>query len=132
MVLGEFFILPVTGYDMTKVKKNIPEFEKIKQGVSKRKSKTTSEVLEEFIYAFSSVNNRNLASNEDFKYEKVCLIIANFEKSPIKIYNSDADLIADGLLPNNTTASINDLSFNNFISGLLATYTERFGIGSFN
>ncbi len=132
MVLGELFILPVTGYDMTEVKKNNPKFEDRKFQVLNNRSKTTAEVIEEFIYAFSSVNNRNLALNEDYKYERVCLLIADFTKTPIKVYYTDADLIADNLLPNNTTASMASLGFNSFISDLLAIYSTRFGVGKFN
>jgi len=132
MVLGEFFILPVTGYDMAKVIKKNPKFEDIKAQVATGNLKSTAKVLEEFIYAFASVNNRNQALSEDFKYERVCLLIADFTKTPIKVYNTNAELIADNLLPNNTTASMNGLAFPNFIADLLAVYTTRFGAGSFN
>ena len=132
MVLGEFFILPVTGYDMTKVIKKNPQFEDIKAQLPDENSKSTAKVLEEFIYAFTSVNNRNIDLSEDYKYERVCLLIVDFTKTPIKIYNTNAELIADNLLPNNTTASMNGLAFPNFIADLLAVYSTRFGIGSFN
>ena len=132
MVLGEFFILPVTGYDMTRVIKKDPKFEEVKTQGPNGNIKSTAKVIEEFIYTFASVNSRNLALSEDFKYERVCLLIADFTKTPIKVYNTNADLFADNLLPNDTTASMNGLSFTNFIADLLAIYNTRFGAGSFN
>lgn len=132
LVMGEFYIIPTTGYDSDKVKKFQPDF--CPKVITKRssKAKTTAEVLEEYILAFDSVNNRVLKNQEDYKYEKVCLLIVDFTTTPYKIYDSSADLIADGLLPQNSTAKLDNLSYKNFIKDLLKIYEERFGKGKFS
>lgn len=132
MVLGELFILPVTGFNMDEVKKGIPAFEKIKYASNNSsRSKSTPEVIEGYINAFNFLNNRNYRKGEEYKYERVCLLIADFSKKPIKIYKTKKDLIDSKLLPKNSKCSYNDLNFSGFIKDLLKTYETRFGKGKF-
>lgn len=130
LVMGEFYIIPTTGYDSDKVKEKNPAF-CAKVTEKRGKAKTTAEVLEEYILAFDSVNGRNIANDEAYKYEKVCLLIIDFNVTPYKVYNSSAELMADGLLPKNTIANYDNLSFTSFVPGLLKIYEERFGTGKF-
>lgn len=132
MVLGELFILPITGLKMNEVKKNNPVYEPIIKTKKKKNSKTTAESIETVINTYSSINNRNIASDEDYKYERLCLILADFSQTPVKIYKTTAELIADNLLPNGSTATLNGLEFDTFISDLLNIYSTRFGTGKFN
>lgn len=130
MVLGELFVLPVTGFNMAEVKKNNPVFEKIKYEKTGR-TKTTAETLENYINSFSFLNERNYRRGEDYKYERVCLLIADFSRRPIKIYHTKRELIADGILPKNSKCAFNKLRFSTFVGDLLRIYDARFGKGKF-
>lgn len=131
LVMGEFYIIPTTGYDFEQVKLNKPKF--CSKIVVKRnpKAKTTAEVIEEYILAFQSVNNRNSKKQEHYKYEKVCLLIVDFTTNPIKIYQSNKQLKQDKLLPKGSIANLDELSFKTFIKDLLKIYAIRFGTGKF-
>ena len=131
MVLGEFFILPITGFDMDEVKKNNAAYEKIIKTKANSRSKTTAESIEKTINTYASINNRNLANGEEYKYERLCLILADFSQTPVKIYKNDADLKADNLLPANSTATMNGLGFDTFMTDLMNIYSTRFGTGKF-
>lgn len=132
MVLGELFILPITGFDMNKVKSNQPVFEKIQTVKKNNNSKLTSDAIEETIHIFNSLNNRNPNIDEAYKYERVCLILADFSQRPVKIYTDENQLKADNLLAHNSTASLAGINFQNFIPDLLNIYSARFGTGTFN
>lgn len=129
IVVGEFYIIPLTGFNMKAVKQNRPEFEPIIITPKNKISKTTAKVLEQYILAFQTVNRRNMAAGEEYKYERVCLLIADFSKNPIKIYSTDAELQADGLLPAGSLATMSGLSFEYFIRDLIQTHNDRFGTG---
>jgi hypothetical protein len=131
MVLGELFILPIKGFDMTQVKKKNPVFEQIIITKKKANSKTTAEATEECINTYSALNKRDLTKDESYKYERVCLILADFSTNPVKIYKNDADLKADNLLPIDSTATLNGLEFDTFISDLLEIYQTRFPTNTF-
>ena len=61
----------------------------------------------------------------------MCLLIVDFNRQQPKIYNTNAELIADNLLPANTTASIDNMNFPTFAKGLIQIYEQRFGSGRF-
>lgn len=129
MVLGELFILPITGFDMDKVKQKKPDFEPIQTVKKKSNSKLTSDAIEETINIFNSLNNRDIAIDEGYKYERVCLVLADFSKNPVKIYTDESQLKADNLLPSSSTVSLSKINFQNFITDLLQIYSTRFGTG---
>lgn len=131
LVMGEFYIIPTTGYDFEQVKLNKPKFCSkivVKRG---KKAKTTAEVIEEYILAFQSVNKRNAKKQEHYKYEKVCLLIVDFTAKPIKIYQTNQQLKRDKLLPKGSIADLSELSFKTFVKDLLKVYATRFGTGRF-
>jgi hypothetical protein len=131
MVLGEFFILPITGLNLDEVKKKNLEFMPIKTTKATSRSKTTAESIEKTLNTYSAINNRDITKGEEYKYERLCLILADFSQSPVKIYKNDADLIADNLLPSGSTATLSGLGYDSFISDLMAIYETRFGSGKF-
>ena len=131
MVLGEFFILPITGFNMEEVKKQNPVYETVITTKANRRSKTTAESIEKTINTYASINNRDISKGEEYKYERLCLILADFSQNPVKIYRNDADLIADNLLPPHSTATLNGLGYDSFISDLMNIYSARFGTGKF-
>ena len=122
MVLGEFYMIPVFEYDDILAKNNIVGF---------KRNNNISKHLEKYIYSFKAVNGRSNTVGEEYKYERVCLLIVDFSRRKPKIYNTNAELIADNLLPANTTASLDSISFPNFAKELLTIYEQRFGVGRF-
>jgi hypothetical protein len=127
LVMGELYIIPVTGFDMAAVKNGRPVFSPIITSTKSSRAKTTAQVLEQYIRAFQTVNHRNATKGEEYKYERVCLLIVDFPRD--KIYHSDEELRNDGLLPPDSTTSYRGLEFSTFIPDLIRIYEERFGKG---
>lgn len=89
------------------------------------------EHIQKYIYSFGAINNRGTTNGLEYKYERVCLLIVDFNRQTPKIYNTDDELKADGLLPMDSTASINNMNFPSFAQSLLDIYEQRFGSGKF-
>jgi hypothetical protein len=121
MVLGEVYLLSARELDSNQVK--------LKKVNYKATSTKIAKSLEEYIYGFSALNLRNTQGDDFFKYERVALLIVDFSQSPLKIYESVADLKADNLLPQNSNCSLANLTYTGFIDDLLAMYVRRFGTG---
>lgn len=121
MVLGEFYMIAVNEFDKADAKK---------KKVSYTKNHNVESHIEKYLLAFDAINQRSSKTDEAYKYEKVCLLIVDF--NTLKVYNSDAELKKDGLLPKTTKATIKNLTFDTFFSDLLKTYKARFGTGRFN
>jgi len=77
------------------------------------------------------VNSRKSVDTDHYKYERVCLLIVDFSKTPPKVYSYDEQLKEDGLLPENTKATIQNLNLETFASDLLNIYSVRFGTNNF-
>lgn len=122
MVLGEFYMIAVNEYDSVAANKKEIKYKNIK-GVAKH--------IEKYLLSFAAVNNRQTVTGDDFKYERVCLLIVDFSKKIPKVYNTDAELKEDNLLPENSIATIKNLSFPSFSADLLKIYSTRFGTGKF-
>ena len=114
MVLGEVYMIPTYEYSIADVQQKRIRFVK---GVNS---------VEKYLRAFQAINNRLDENDDDYKYEKVCLLVVDFSTPIPKIYNSDAELVADGLLSAGSTASISDLTFNGFAQDLVDAHTLRF------
>jgi len=123
MVLGEFYMIAVNEYDSN--------FANNKQVVYKQNSSIKTHI-QKYLLSFNAVNGRNDIFSNHYRYERVCLLIVDFSQNTPKVYNTDEELRADGLLKEDSIASIRNLSFPNFISDLLQIYTERFGAGRFS
>ena len=122
MVLGEFYMIPVYEYDNKLAKQRIISFKENNQ-IHKH--------LEKYIHAFNAINNRTDIESQEYKYERVCLLIVDFNRPKPKIYNYTKELIKDGLLPTNTDAQIENINFPSFTRSLLDIYNQRFGNGNF-
>lgn len=120
MVLGEVYLIPVYEYDKHQAQRNKISW-----------IGTQSPILT-YIKAFSAINNRVSIISDDYKYERVCLMVVDFSQPIPKIYNTDAELKADNLIPQHTTVSINGLNYTTFTADLVQIYSARFGIGRFN
>ncbi|MCB9174236.1 MAG: restriction endonuclease [Flavobacteriales bacterium] len=115
MVLGEVYMIPVKEYDAAVMDNNVVQFiDKVG-------------AVEKYIKSFQAINGRLDYTREDYKYERVCLLLVDFEQSPAKIYSTNQDLINDGLLDESSTASIDELSWETFTDNILSNYETRFG-----
>ena len=121
MVLGEVYLISVRELDSSQVAQN--------NVVYKPFTQSTSKYLEKYIKGFSALNLRSSQRDDDFKYERVSLIIADFYQNPVKIYNTTQDLINENLLPENSLASMDNLSYQGMVRTLLDVYEKRFGTG---
>lgn len=121
MVLGEIYLISVRELDSGEVaNKNV---------VYKPFTASSAGYLERYIHGFSALNMRNSQRDDDFKYERAALVIADFSQNPVKIYNTTDELFEDNLLPEGSTASMTNLNYNGFVEHLLSVYERRFGIG---
>lgn len=121
MVLGEVYLISVRELDSNQLADN--------SVVYKPFTNSTANYLEKYIKGFSALNMRASQRDDDFKYERVALIIADFSQSPVKVYNSTQDLTEDNLLPENSIASMDNLCYKGLVARLLEEYDKRFGIG---
>jgi hypothetical protein len=119
MVLGEVYMIILKEYDSASATNKIVSFKK-------------SQYIEKYILAFEALNSRNTSSDPLYKYERIALLIVDFSQNLPKLYNTTQELINDGIIPSNSLANIDNLSFNNFVKDLLNIYTTRFPANSFN
>ena len=120
MVLGEMYLISVRELDSSQIANYSPVYSDF--------TDATSRQLERYIKGFAALNLRKGQRDDDFKYERVALIIADFSQNPVKIYNTTQQLVQDNLLPVNSTATIDYLKFDGFIRSLLDSYEQRFGL----
>jgi len=114
MVLGEVYMIPVKEYDASVMNDNVVQFiDKVG-------------AVEKYIKSFQAINGRLDFTREDYKYERVCLLLVDFAQIPAKIYSSNQELINDGLLDENSAASIDELSWETFTDSILNSYNNRF------
>lgn len=113
--LGEIYMIAVPEYSSDGVKENKTIFLN-KVGT-----------VEKYVKSFQAINGRKDTSKEDYKYERVCLLIVDFSTDIPKIYNSDENLKEAGLLAEDSEVSISELTWETFTSSLIETYQARFG-----
>lgn len=113
--LGEVYLIPTHEYDDKAMLKNKVAF----KAVSK---------IEEYIMKFQAINNRISPDHDEYKYERVCLLIVDFRPKHPKIYSDIKELIKDGLIHKGTKASLNNLTIDRFADNLLSVYSKRFDI----
>lgn len=121
MVLGEVYLISVRELNSTQVALRNP--------VYKTFTASTANYLEKYIKGFSALNLRASQRNDDFKYERVALVVADFFQTPVKIYTTTQDLLNDNLLPANSNASMDNLNYEGLTRTLLDVYEKRFGTG---
>lgn len=121
MVLGEVYLLSVRELNSSQVALN--------NVVYKPHTDSVGRYIERYIKGFAALNMRGSQRDDDFKYERVALILADFSQTQVKIYRNNSDLNAEGILPANTTADMTNLSYDGFVERLIEVYDKRFGIG---
>lgn len=120
MVLGEMYLISVRELNSSQIVHNNPVYCNF--------TASTARQLERYIKGFAALNMRKGQRDDDFKYERVALIIADFAQNPVKVYSTTQQLIQDNLLPPNSTASMDNLQFDGFTRTLLDSYEQRFGL----
>lgn len=115
--LGEVYLIPTHEYDDRAMKTNKIAF----------KNPSTKKI-ESYINMFQAINNRRTIEGDEHKYERICLLIADFRQKEPVIYNDITDLIKANLVPAGTKATLNRLSINDFAKDILDIYSERFDI----
>ena len=114
MVLGEVYMIPVKEYDTSVMDDNKVEFiDRIG-------------AVEKYIKSFQAINMRTGKNDEKSKYERICLLIVDFDRTVLKIYNTTKELIQDGFLCAGATCSMNDLDYRNFIAYIMQVHSARF------
>lgn len=117
--LGEVYLIPTHEYDYKAMLRN--------EVVYKSASR-----IEEYIKRFQAINNRTETSKDEFKYERVWLLIANFKSKQPKLYETMEDLIEDGLVAEDSSVTLDNLTSINFAEDLLNIHKDRFGENAFN
>lgn len=121
MCLGEVYMIAVPEYDDKSIRQNKIVFKR-----------PNPALVLKYIKSFQAINNRKGFEKNFYKYEKVCLLIVDFSKTPATIYNTNEELIKEGLLPQESGVDISELSWNSFMQELLQAYAERFERGMDN
>lgn len=120
MVLGELYIFMLNEYNSNEVKQKRVVFDKM-----------PPKTIEKYIKSFQAVNSRPNTTTDDYKYERCCLLLVDFNRSIPKIYGDTQTLIQDGFLPATTTVNMSNLSYTEFEQDLLDIYTSRFPANTF-
>jgi hypothetical protein len=115
--LGEVYLIPTHEYDDKAMLNN--------QVVYKSVSK-----IENYIKMFQAINNRRDTNTDGYKYERVCLLIVDFRQENPKLYESIEELKNDDLIPQDSNATLENLTSNNVAGDLLLVYKSRFGQNS--
>jgi hypothetical protein len=119
MVLGEVYLIIVKEYDSDAAANNIVSFR-------------DTEHIEKYILAFQALNNRINIEDPLYKYERISLLIVDFSKNIPKLYNTTLELINDQIIPNDSAANLDSLSYNHFVKNLIEIYQSRFPVNNFN
>lgn len=114
MCLGEVYMIAVPEYDSDFIKNN------------QINAKHSPKAIEKYIKSFEAINNRKDYTKEEYKYERVCLLIVNFDHEEPIFYETDKALKDAKLLPEDSTVSIESLNWENFTTDLLNVYAQRF------
>lgn len=117
LVMGEVYLVPLKAYD--------PD----KRGNRKIKFKEKLPLVK-YIKAFQALNDRGAhEESNEYKYERVCLLIIDFTPEIPNIINDVKDLLKEGLITEKDAGNISlkGLTINDFISDILKIYKERHG-----
>ena len=113
-VLGEVYLIPTHEYDDKAMLKNKVGFKKVSK-------------IEDYIKMFQAINQRSSTEKNEYKYERICLLVVDFRKTQPKLYSDIKSLIKDGLVSKKTTLNFENLSVDNFAKDLIEIYNNRFG-----
>jgi len=115
LVMGEVYMVPLIAYNPDEIKsKKIAFNEKLPAN---------------YIPSFRALNGRTNVNSEEYKYERVCLLIVDFRNRRPKIITKVNELVKEGIVPRNKKDkfSLVGLDIQNFVSDLLKSYKKRHG-----
>ena len=112
IVLGEIYLVPLLEYNSDHAKKNVVKFENL--------------LHSKYPIAFNALNNRKNIENSNYKYERVVLLVVDFQHDE-PIIMTKGDLIDHGILNKKSAEYINSDLFDPFtlIPDLLEIYKKR-------
>lgn len=115
LVMGEVYLVPLVAYDPDKVNN--------KKVGWKEKLPTT------YIPAFKELNGRESEEINDYKYERVCLLIVDFSRKKPVIIEDSKQLYELGWIKKEEIKlfSLEGLGIRNFVRDLLKVYKKRHG-----
>lgn len=113
--LGEVYLIPTHEYDDKTMLESKVTFKRVSN-------------IEHYVEIFQAISNRVDVKEDQFKYERACLLIVDFSKDDPKLYSSTHQLIEDQLVPSNTKISLENLDIGSFVPDLLKIYDSRFGL----
>jgi hypothetical protein len=115
LIMGEVYTVPLIAYDPDKM--------------NKKKIGWREWLPVNYLPAFQALNNRKDDEDDDYKYERVCLLIIDFRQNPPKIVDSMQDFIDEGVVDKELAKkfSMEGLDIKNFVSDILAAYKKRHG-----
>ncbi len=115
LVMGEVYLIPLMAYNSN--------------AMLKKQIKFSERLPIKYIPAFQKINGRNSAVDNEYKYERVCLLIVDFDRSRPLIINDASKLIELGFLKDNEASqySLDNLTIDNFVKDLLTVYKNRHG-----
>jgi len=111
--LGEVYLIPSYEYDDEPMQNNIVGFKKVT-------------MIEKYIRWFQAINSRIEPSGNEYKYERVALLIVDFRPETPVLYSSTEQLIKAGLISVGTDVTMDRLTVDKFASDLLSIYSDRF------
>ena len=115
MVLGYLYLLPKVGYNPDAAKENRVE-------LSERYN------LEKYILSFFSIASRTSPNDVPWKYERVCLLIVDFESDPPEVMDDMQIFVNEGLISGEFAQlyTFEKLSIKDFFDELYKIMMERY------
>jgi len=112
MILGYVYLIPLVGYSESGTEILFTE----------------EYDLEKYIISFSRINNRRTPSEEPWKYERICLLIVDFKKTPPTIIEDSESLVREGRISSDIarTYNLSSLGISTFFDDLLYLLKERY------
>lgn len=112
--LGEVYLIPTHEYDDRAMLQDAIAFKSVSR-------------IEDYVRMFQAINNRDSIDKDEYKYERVCLLIVDFRQDNPKLYNSVEELKNDDLVSMGTDVTLENLTIDSFAQDLVNFHTQRFG-----
>jgi hypothetical protein len=114
LVAGYLYLIPVRGYDSGELKEG-------------RLVANEDFNLDKYLVSFDSINSRTSPADQSWKFERVCLLIADFGQTPPVIINDPNDLVKAGRIHPETleTVDYSRLRIGGFFRDLLLEARRR-------
>jgi hypothetical protein len=115
LVMGEVYLIPLRAYNS--------------KSMLSKKIHLSESLPIKYIPAFQKINLRESIVGNEYKYERACLLIVDFQTDPPTVINDTDQLIKQGILDeeNADEYSLDNLTIDNFVEDILAIYKKRHG-----